>query len=337
MNIYDISKLAGVSTATVSRVINGADNVKPSTRDKVLNVIEKNGYTPNAFARGLGLNTMNSVGIMCVDSSDLYIAKAVYCIEGELRENGYHTILTCTGFDRKGKEESLSMLLAQHVDCIIFAGSAFIDDNNDKNNKYIYDAADIVPVMILNACLDHPNIHCVLCDDSIATRDAALFLIDNGRRDILYLYNSRTYSAVRKVAGYRKAFELRRMSCDERYLQFFEGSSRDINGVCNFVTSLRRSGLNFDAILTLDDLLAIGAVKYALRNSISIPDELSIMGYNNSIFTVCCEPEISSVDNRLESMCKNLVSICLDVLSGREAPKKSMFSGMLVHRKTTLL
>ena len=69
LNIYDISKQAGVSIATVSRVLNGSPNVKPATRRKVMDIIEQYGYIPNAFARGLGLDTMNSIGIMCADST----------------------------------------------------------------------------------------------------------------------------------------------------------------------------------------------------------------------------------------------------------------------------
>lgn len=335
MNIYDISKLAGVSTATVSRVINGFDNVKPSTREKVLNVMAKQGYTPNAFARGLGLNTMKSVGIMCADSSDMYLAKAVYYIEGKLREGGYHCILTCTGYERESQREAMDMLMSQHVDCIILVGSTFIDKVN-KNNKYIFDAASTVPVMLLNASLEHDGIYCVLCDDCHATQAATLYLLDSGKHDILYLFNSYSYSAEKKASGYRSAFELRDMTCDERYLQYFNGSSQDIEGVCNFVTELREKGLHFDAVLASDDFLAVGAIKYAIRHGISIPDELSVIGYNNSILTTCCEPELSSIDNHLELLCHNLVRICIGTLSGEAMPRKTVFGGELVHRKTTV-
>ena len=70
MNIYDISKKAGVSIATVSRVLNGNEKVSANTRQKVLRVMEEESYSPNAFARGLGLNTMKTIGILCADSSD---------------------------------------------------------------------------------------------------------------------------------------------------------------------------------------------------------------------------------------------------------------------------
>ncbi|MFR8494064.1 MAG: LacI family DNA-binding transcriptional regulator [Mediterraneibacter gnavus] len=72
MNIYDISQKAGVSIATVSRVLNGSEKVSEKTRKKVLAVMEENSYTPNAFARSLGLNSMHTVGILCSDSSDVY-------------------------------------------------------------------------------------------------------------------------------------------------------------------------------------------------------------------------------------------------------------------------
>ena len=96
MNIYDISKQAGVSIATVSRVLNGSDKVSPATREKVLQVIDQNSYTPNAFARSLGLNSMHTVGILCADSSDVYLASAIYYLERELRQNSYASMLCCT-------------------------------------------------------------------------------------------------------------------------------------------------------------------------------------------------------------------------------------------------
>ena len=76
INIYDVSKKAGVSIATVSRVLNGNTRVSEKTRDKVINAMKELDYTPNVFAIGLGLNTMKTIGIMCIDSSDIYLANA---------------------------------------------------------------------------------------------------------------------------------------------------------------------------------------------------------------------------------------------------------------------
>ena len=97
MNIYDVSNKAGVSIATVSRVLNGNAKVSSATRNKVLDAMKELDYTPNVFARGLGLNTMKTIGIMCIDSSDIYLANAVYYLEQELRKHGYDSILCCSG------------------------------------------------------------------------------------------------------------------------------------------------------------------------------------------------------------------------------------------------
>lgn len=336
MTIYDISKQAGVSIATVSRVLNGSANVKPKTRKKVLDVIEQCGYTPNAFARGLGLDSMNTVGVLCADSSDLYQSKAVYHIERNLRAGGYHALLCCTGYELKDKKESLNYLLNQRVDCIIMVGSGFIE-NESGDNQYIKDVAAQIPVMLLNADLDCPNVYCTMCDDFKSMQEATLALLGNGIEDILYLYNSTSFSGMKKLAGYQSAYLMKDIPVNRQYQQFFQGSREDIDGVCHFLNDLHKKGLTFHAVLAAEDMLAAGAVKYARINGISIPDELSVIGYNNSLLTTCCEPELTSVDNHLETLCSQLVKTCIGTLNGEEMPQKTIFSGELVHRSTTAL
>ena len=164
MTIYDISEKAGVSIATVSRVLNGSRSVSEKTKKKVLDVISQYEYTPNAFARGLGLNTMKIIGIMCADSSDLYLAKGVYYIEQKLRANGYDSILCCTGYELETRAASINMLITKKVDGIILVGSNFVYEE-DAANQYIVNAAAQVPVMLLNADLDAPNVYSVVSDD----------------------------------------------------------------------------------------------------------------------------------------------------------------------------
>ena len=224
--------------------------------------------------------------------------------------------------------------MSQHVDCIILAGSIFID-KDDSNNKYIYKAADSVPIMLLNANLDHKNIYCISCDDSAAMEKATEFLLDNKRNNILYLYNSNSYSATKKLSGYRKAFEKRGLKCNEDYIRYFNGTSKDLEKVCGFVTELADKGLKFNGVVASEDFLAVGALKYAVRKGIKVPKDLEIIGYNNSVLTVCTEPELSSVDNQLETLCTNLVRICIGALSGESMPQKTVFNGELIHRSTS--
>ena len=339
MNIYDVSKKAGVSIATVSRVINGNSYVSEKTRKKVLDVIEEYGYTPNVFARGLGLNTMNTVGILCADSSDPYIARAIFYLQQELRRHNYDALLCCSGYELETKQKYVNLLLSKRTDAIILVGSNFVEAD-DKKNQYIRDAAKSVPVLIVNAALDGPNIYCSLCNDRHATYQATKSLLNSGHEKILYLYNAKSYSGMEKLGGFLDALNIDSNISDNNngniinndYIQYIHGT---IDEVKEHLNSLYKKGLKFDAIVTADDILAIGALKFAKENRLSIPDDLSIIGYNNSILCQCSDPELTSIDNKLETVCINCITTLMGVLQGKEAPLKTVFSAEIVKRDTT--
>ena len=334
MTIYDISEKAGVSIATVSRVLNGSSNVSEKTKKKVLDVINQYEYTPNAFARGLGLNTMKTIGIMCADSSDLYLAKAIYYIEQKLRANGYDSILCCTGYERETKAAYMNLLITKKVDGIILVGSNFVYEK-ETDNKYIIDAAAQVPVMLLNADLDASNVYSIVSDDFTSMYEATLYMISTGVKDIVYFYNSTSYSGKKKLAGYRTAMEEKKLLTGANLLQFYHGSHEDIPAMTEHLKKLHDKGLNFHGIIAADDTLALAAVKYAKLMGYSIPGDFSILGYNNSLLVNCCDPELTSIDNKLETLCQHLITTLMGTLSGNEMPKKTVFSGEIVKRSTT--
>ena len=331
MNIYDVSKKADVSIATVSRVLNGNPNVSEKTRNRVLQVMDELGYTPNVFARGLGLNTMKTIGIMCSDSSDLYLANAIYFLERELRNNGYDSILCCTGIALETKQKYFDLLRSKRVDAIILAGSKFIE-MKAKDNSYLLDAAKELPLMLVNGYLDGPNIYSTLCDDHAAVYDATTRLIKSGRRQILYLYSSYSYSGVNKMQGYEDALSASGLPVSKDYIR---QCPKDIGKAQDLCVQLHKEGLAFDAIVTSDDSLAIGAVKFAHQLHISIPDQLSVIGYNNSILASCSYPELTSIDSKVESLCITTINTLMGVFSGINVPSRTTISADLIKRGTT--
>ena len=334
MTIYDISKEAGVSIATVSRVLNDSANVRPATKEKVLSVIEKYGYSPNAFARGLGLDTMQAVGIICADCSDMFLAKAIYHVEKELRKAGYEGILISSGYELEGKREAINILLKKHVDSIILIGSNFLYAD-EESNAYIRTAADQIPIMLLNADYDYPNVFCTFCDDFKASYDATNFLLSNGAKNVFHLYDSRSYSGRRKLAGYQSAILSNDMTPDQLIAHHFTGDYESSQAICDFIETVKNEGTEFDAICASSDYMAMGAIRYARKNHIKVPDELQIIGYNNTVLTTCSYPELSSVDNKVEQISIQLVHTLVEVLGGKEMPQKSVLSGELVTRGTT--
>ncbi len=329
ISIYTISEKAGVSIATVSRVINGSENVSDKTRKKVLAVMEQENYTPNAFARGLGLNSMRTIGIMCSNSSDIFLAQAIYRLEQGLRKHNYDSLLCCTGYDRRSKEQYIKVLQGKRVDAIILVGSDFI---SETNNDYITKVAETVPVFLLNSFLDSENIYSILVDDTDIVCNVTKNLLESGIDDILFICRRESYGSTQKQNGFTKAYAEHNKEIANWQIKTLDA---DITEMDEFLEDFRKQH-TFRAVITSDDELAIAVIKFARNHNINIPDELSIIGYNNSKLSRYCEPELSSIDNKPDYCCNSIVNNLLEVLDGKSVPSKTIISAEYIKRGTTI-
>jgi len=329
MNIYDIAKKAGVSIATVSRVINGKQSVSEKTRKKVNNVMSELGYTPNVFARGLMVNSMRTLGVLTSDVRDLYYANAIHTVESEAREKGYDVILCCTGNDIGEKRKYLELLLQKRVDGIILIGSVF---KEKSDNRHILEAARKVPVVMMNGCIDGKNVYCVLCDDSYAVYNTVKYLFDMGHRDIVYIYDTDSFSGMEKIKGFKKAAA--ELGIDIRANSTIK-TTGGIEGGYKAVEKLIGSGEKFSAVITAEDILAVGVLKKLEHASLKVPDDIAVVGFNNSIISECTNPALTSIDNKVEAISSNAVKIMIDALEGKNIPFKTVVMPELVIRNTT--
>lgn len=331
MNIYDIAELAGVSIATVSRVVNDSPMVSEKTKQRVRKVMEENDYTPNIFARGLGLNSMKTVGLMCPDIADAYMARAVAYLEQNLKEHGYNCILYCSGYDIEERHVAVHSILQKRIDALVLIGSSYAeDDENSEKVEYIREAAKQVPVFMMNGCIQGENIYCALCNDFQAAYMAVTELLQSGREEVLFLSDSHSYSATQKLRGYKQALKDAGLSVKDSMCVYVENKidkARDL--------LLSRNDLMFDAVFATEDGLAVGALKYAKKRNLSVPRDISIIGYNNSELSVCCDPELSTVDSRGDRLCKIIIDSMMLRLKNREIRSKVYANGFLIRRETT--
>lgn len=331
MNIYDIAKLAGVSIATVSRVVNDSPRVSEKTKLKVRAVMEENNYTPNVFARGLGLDSMKTIGIICPDVSDTYMARAVSFIERRLRGYGYDCILYCSGSYQDKKEQALELILKKRIDALVLVGSTYAGKSEEDDSvDYIRSAAEKIPVFLINGKVEGENIYCVYSTDEESTYEAVSRLIESGRKQILFLSDSHSYSANRKLEGYERALREHGLPVLGELKLYAKNQVHYVRDIL-----LARRALVFDAVFATDDGMAVGAVKYAHARGMEIPRELSIIGYNNSELSVCCEPELTTVDNTGEKLCNITVDNMMKVLKGETIPQEVPVKCVLVKRCTT--
>lgn len=327
MTIYDIAKASGVSIATVSRVLNGSTKVRKQTREKILAVMKEQKYTPNPFARGLGLDSMKMVGILCTDVSDAFYSKAVSLVENGLKPKGINVILGCTGNDIKDIEMYLNLMLKQHVDAILLIGSPYcIDSSND----YLRAIAEKVSIVTINSLIEMDNVYCVLCDEINGIKECTKDLIAQNHTKILYLYDKLTYSGQHKMQGYEEALAINGIPSSSHLTV---NTDKNCESARETVRKLLDTNCNFTAIIASEDILAIGAQKALADKGLSMP----VIGCNNSVLAECATPSISSLDNRLDVLCPAAVEIVSKIVLGGDTstiPSTTIFPAILVERES---
>ncbi len=317
MNIYDIARLSGVSIATVSRVMNGSDKVSGKTRRKVLSVIQQEGYTPNLLAQGLGQGTMHAIGIMVPEISDLFMSSCVSYLESLLLSHGYNYVLSSSGFAQDKKEACARALLSRQIDALLLVGSTYAG-HEKSDTDFVRSAAAQVPVFIINGSVEGENIYSSVSDDKKAVYSVVTSMIGSGRKRILFLSDSRSYSANEKLEGYEQALLASSLPLLGELRMHVPSGIHDVRDLL-----LQYRNLSFDAVLAANDSIAVG-------------EDLVIVGYNNSTFAECCEPELSSIDNGLKEICEKTVQRLMRVLDGDQDVEKDVtVPCRLVRRNTT--
>ena len=155
-------------------------------------------------------------------------------------------------------------------------------------------------------------------------------LIRSGRKRILFLTDSRSYSVSQKMEGYERALRENGLPVLGELKLLTENRIHQVRDIL-----LARHTLEYDSVLATDDALAVGAVKCANAKGLKIPEELSVIGYNNSEYSVCCEPELTTIDNTSEKLCNITIDNIMKLLKGADVPAEVPVECMLVKRCTT--
>ena len=324
MNIYDVAKLSKVSIATVSRVLNDSDKVSKKTKNKVIGVMEEYGYKPNVFARGLNLNSVKVVGILCPDIDDRYMAKGVSCLEKELRNFGYDCILMCTGYDYDFKVACVNSLIERRIDALILVGSNYAKDNGKSDVDYLKKAAEKMPIILINGCINSKNIYSVLTDNKKAVYDVTSRMIKKGKKNILFLYDSYSYSLKKKMLGYELAINENNLVQNKLFVP---------NDISKALRILEEKKIDFDGVIASEDNMAIAALKYSNRYDL----KAMIVGFNNSDVCLVGDIELSSIDSRIEKLASMSVDTLIKVINNESVKKKQVIDCLYIERDTSKL
>lgn len=309
MNIYDIARQAGVSIATVSRVINNKGTVSEVTRARVEAVLEESGYTPSAIARGMAGKSMRTIAVLTVDIRVPHYARIVYAVEQELSQAGYEVILCNTGRDAEATARYLRAAIEKQVDGIVLVGSVYSGIGREPEVESLL---RLVPVVMANGELDLPNVSSVLLSDDAGAKLATEHLVAMGKRNLWYVHDLDTVSANAKRDAFLSACET--LGVRGRVIE----TDFSVEGGRKAAKELLRSCRLFDGIVCGEDETAIGVVKGLVGGGMRIPRDVAVTGYNNSIYAELCEPRLTSIDNKPEDVAHMCVRMLERMMDGEE-------------------
>ena len=270
MDIRDIAKMAGVSKATVSRVLNESEAVAEDTKERILAIIEEVGYLPNYLARSLKVKNTKTIGVVVPDIGNPFYFEVIRGIEKLLDKKGFNIMLCNSDYNEKKELRYISLLASKKVDGIILAPSS----EDSKSLKKLFSWS--VPFVIFDLPQINYSNNSVTIDHSLCSYIATNYLIKNGHKKILIIDAYRHMERHSKfISGYLKSLK-------ENNIEFnnalFQESSPDIKGGYNVIKKVLKNNIEFTGVITISDLVAVGVYRAANKFNIKIPEDISVIG-----------------------------------------------------------
>lgn len=327
--IKDVARLAGVSVATVSRVINDSPKASDASRLAVTNAMEQLNYHPNANARALAQQSTETIGLVVGDVSDPFFGAMVKAVE----QVAYHTgnfLLIGNGYHSEHKERQAIEQLIRHRCAALVVHAKMIPD------------ADLIALMkqipgmvLINRTLPGFEQRCVALDDRYGAFIATRHLIQQGHTEIGYLCSNHQISdADDRLQGYYDALKAHNLPCNERLVTFAEP---DESGGEQAMTELLGRGRSFTAVACYNDSMAAGAMGVMNDNGIDVPREISLIGFDDVLVSRYVRPRLTTVRYPIVTMATQAAELALALAENRPVPEIThMFSPTLVRRHSVV-
>lgn len=328
--IIDIAKMANVSTATVSRVINSPEVVKRETREKVQRIIEEMKYTPNALARGLIIKSTKAIGVIIQDINNMFYPAVIRGIEDTFNENGNGIFLCNTDGDMEKEINYINSLMERRADGVILMGTRPV---GVRNNQHIFRMLKMIPIVMLNDSVMGLDVYSVQNDEVQGAYDAINYLVSLGHTKIAIINgigNFTTY--VYKQTGYEKALIDNDLPINVNYeVKIVPHESGGYEGVQRLIDQDDPP----TAILAASDQIALGVYKGIYENGLRIPEDFSIIGFGGISLAKELYPELTTVDQSPYILGQTAAEVMAKVIEGEDIEdKNTIINTKLIIRKS---
>jgi len=330
VTIKDVALAASVSITTVSHVVNNTRFVEPDTRQRVLRMMDALGYQPNSLARSLRSGISKTIGLIVPDASNLFFAEIARKIEDYGFAQGYSVILGNSDNNPEKQSSYIKTLLAKRVDGMIFISSGGRDDE-------LYQLTENrIPVVVADRDISLELADVVMLDNEKAAYEATRHLVDLGHHRIACIAAPSAYSSSQaRLAGYKRSLEEARIPVDPALIAM--GDYTSAGGLQAMNILLDRPDQP-SAVFATNDMMAIGAMTSIRQHGLSVPADISIVGFDDIELASEITPMLTTVRQPVDDLAKEAIKILIERMTGVRSGENQrvILSGNLILRESTI-
>lgn len=329
--IYDIAREAGVSATTVSKVINNKGRISEKTKKKIMEIIDKLHYQPSVLASAMKGKSTYTIALLIPDAANPIYAQYLKYIEEYGQELGFSVVMCSTGSDPEKEAKHITLLKQKRVDGFIIA-SVF------KNEPVLRQLIEEeIPLVFIALHRSELPVGSVTGDDYLGGYVATEHLLSLGHRRIGIIAEEGTVSGVERVRGYEKALINAGIEIDKNLVR--TTTEPTIEGAQLCARELLASGRRPTAIFGCNDILAIGAMLAAKELGIKLPDELSVVGFDNTVMCKIVEPQLSSIAIPVHEMGRQAMGLLIQQIEQKDNTKQriSLLPELIIRQSTAKL
>ncbi|KQA97712.1 LacI family transcriptional regulator [Vibrio metoecus] len=330
VTINDVCKLAGVSKATVSRVLNETGQVKAQTREAVLAAMQQLGYQPNSLAQALATNTTNSIGLVLPHFESSYFGSILFEAEQGAQKAGKKLLVVNSKNSEQGEKEAVATLAAQRCDAILLY-SRHLSEVQLLELQQQYPS----PLVILNRRLHHPQLHSFGLDQTQIAQLAMLHLLNLGHRHIVCI-TSPLVSETGKIRYHVYQQALHEQGIELNLSFVIEGDNTLLGGY-QAMQQLLQQGISMTAVFACNDDMALGAMRAMHEHGINVPKQVSLIGIDNEPAAAFAIPSLSSVSLPIGELTQQAISLAIEIANKKpQDAQHRLYQGSLIARESTI-